>query len=276
MMTTPNIALNPPKASTRSVVQRLSATIAPEAIYGIWLRDLKKFWRERSRLLGGVARPILWLIILGTSLKPAISTQTLGGSMDYTQYIFPGVLGLTLIFSAIQSATSIIWDREFGFLKEVLAAPVPRLSVIIGKAFGGATQATLQGLITLLFGPLIGLWIPGIQIVKLIFLMFLIGFALTLLGIVIASRMTSFEGFGTISNFVVMPMYFLSGAIYPISSAPNWIQAVSVFNPLAYGVDAMRHIAIGIGLHSLWLDIGFMAVFSLVMLAIAYPMFKRE
>lgn len=275
-MTTPNIALNPPKASTRSVVQRLSATIAPEAIYGIWLRDLKKFWRERSRLLGGVARPILWLIILGTSLKPAISTQTLGGSMDYTQYIFPGVLGLTLIFSAIQSATSIIWDREFGFLKEVLAAPVPRLSVIIGKAFGGATQATLQGLITLLFGPLIGLWIPGIQIVKLIFLMFLIGFALTLLGIVIASRMTSFEGFGTISNFVVMPMYFLSGAIYPISSAPNWIQAVSVFNPLAYGVDAMRHIAIGIGLHSLWLDIGFMAVFSLVMLAIAYPMFKRE
>jgi ABC-2 type transport system permease protein len=106
--------------------------------------------------------------------------------------------------------------------------------------------------------------------------MFLIGFALTLLGIVIASRMTSFEGFGTMSNFVVMPMYFLSGAIYPISNAPNWIQLVAVFNPLAYGVDAMRHIAIGVGLHSLWLDVGFMAVFSLVMLAIAYPMFKRE
>jgi ABC-2 type transport system permease protein len=276
-MTTPNIALNPPSApTTRTTVQRLTHAIAPEAIYGIWLRDLKKFWRERSRLLGGVARPILWLIILGTSLKPAISAQTLGGSTDYTQYIFPGVLGLTLIFSAIQSATSIIWDREFGFLKEVLAAPVPRLSVIIGKAFGGATQATLQGVITLLFAPVIGLWIPAIQIVKLIALMFLVGFALTLLGIVIASRMTSFEGFGTMSNFVVMPMYFLSGAIYPISNAPNWIQAVAVFNPLAYGVDAMRHIAIGIGLHSLWLDVGFMAVFSLVMLAIAYPMFKRE
>ena len=275
-MTTPNIALNPPNAPTRTAIQRLSHAIALEAIYGIWLRDLKKFWRERSRLWGGVARPILWLLILGTSLKPAISAQTLGGSTDYTQYIFPGVLGLTLIFSAIQSATSIIWDREFGFLKEVLAAPVPRLSVIIGKAFGGATQATLQGIITLLFAPIIGLSLPALQIVKLIVLMFLIGFALTLLGIVIASRMTSFEGFGTMSNFVVMPMYFLSGAIYPISNAPNWIQLVAVFNPLAYGVDAMRHIAIGVGLHSLWLDVGFMAVFSLVMLAIAYPMFKRE
>lgn len=275
-MTTPKIALNLSTTPSRTVFQRMAAAIALESIYGIWLRDLKKFWRERSRLLGGVARPILWLIILGTSLKPAISAQTLGGTTDYTQYIFPGVLGLTLIFSAIQSATSIIWDREFGFLKEVLAAPVPRLSVIIGKAFGGATQATLQGVITLLFAPIIGLWLPAIQIVKLIVLMFLIGFALTLLGIVIASRMTSFEGFGTMSNFVVMPMYFLSGAIYPISNAPSWIQAVAVFNPLAYGVDAMRHIAIGVGLHSLWLDVAFMGVFSLVMLAIAYPMFKRE
>ena len=98
--------------------------LAPEAIYGIWLRDLKKFWRERSRLLGGVARPVLWLLILGSSLRPAISSEALGGDIDYTQYIFPGVVGLTLVFSALQSATSIIWDREFGFLKEVLAAPV--------------------------------------------------------------------------------------------------------------------------------------------------------
>jgi len=278
-MTTPNIttqSITTSAVSSRNGLQRFADRIALEAIYGIWLRDLKKFRRERSRLWGGVARPILWLLILGTSLKPAISNQTLGGSIDYTQYIFPDVLGLTLIFSATISATSIIWDREFGFLKEVLAAPVPRLSVIIGKSLGGATQATLQGIITLLFAPLIGLWIPALQIVKLIALMFLIGFALTVLGVVIASRMTSFEGFGTISNFVVMPMYFLSGAIYPISNAPAWIRAIAVINPLAYGVDAMRHVAIGVGLYSLWLDIGFMVVFSLIMLAIAYPMFKRE
>ncbi|MBX3064582.1 MAG: ABC transporter permease [Anaerolineae bacterium] len=250
--------------------------IAPEVIYGIWLRDVKKFWRERSRLWGGIARPILWLLILGGSLRAAVSTDTLGGAADYTQYIFPGVVGLTLIFSALQSATSIIWDREFGFLKEVLAAPVPRLSIIVGKALGGATQATLQGIITMLFAPLIGLWLPAPQIIGLIAMMLLIGFALTALGIVIASRMTSFEGFGTISNFVVMPMYFLSGAIYPISNAPQWIRGLGVVNPLAYGVDAMRHIAIGIGSYPFALDLAFLVGFALVMIGIAYPLFNRE
>src|SRR5258706_15470032 len=124
--------------------QKVRRWIDYEAVYGIWLRDLKKFWRERSRLWGGIARPILWLLILGSSLKPAISASSLGGTADYQQYIFPGVIGLTLVFSAFQSATSIIWDREFGFLKEVLAAPVPRLSILIGKLLGGATQATMQ------------------------------------------------------------------------------------------------------------------------------------
>src|SRR5438477_8370916 len=120
--------------------QSVTRPIDLEVVYGIWLRDLKKFWRERSRLWGGIARPILWLLILGSSLKGAISTSSLNGASNYQQYIFPGVIGLTLVFSALQSATSIIWDREFGFLKEVLAAPVPRLSIILGKVFGGASQ----------------------------------------------------------------------------------------------------------------------------------------
>ncbi len=275
-ITTQGTIVSTSPGSSRVGLQRLKHEIAPEAIYGIWLRDIKKFWRERSRLWGGIARPVLWLLILGSSLKPAISSQSLGGTVDYTQYIFPGVIGLTLIFSSLQSATSIIWDREFGFLKEVLAAPVPRLSVVIGKSLGGATQATLQGIITMLFAPLIGLWIPVGQIIALIAVMFIVGFALTVLGVVIASRMTSFEGFGTISNFVVMPMYFLSGAIYPINNAPEWIRGLAVVNPLSYGVDAMRHISIGIGLYPMALDIGFLVCFSLVMTAIAYPMFKRE
>src|SRR5215470_4729413 len=160
--------------------------ISWEAIYGIVLRDIKKFWRERSRLLGGVARPILWLIILGGSLKGAISANSLNVGVDYQQYIFPGVIGMTLIFSALQSAMSIIWDREFGFLKEVLAAPVPRLSIIIGKVIGGAVQATLQGIITLLFAPLIGLWLSPLAILELIVVMFIVAFALTGLGVVIA------------------------------------------------------------------------------------------
>src|SRR5215510_8913982 len=185
------------------VSKSTTALIDIETVYGIWLRDIKKFWRERSRLWGGVARPILWLLILGSSLKGAISSSSLSGTSDYQQYIFPGVIGLTLVFSALQSATSIIWDREFGFLKEVLAAPVPRLSIIVGKSLGGASQATLQGTITMLFAPLIGLWLSPLQIIQLIGMMFVVAFALTALGVVISSNMTSFEGFGTISNFVV-------------------------------------------------------------------------
>jgi ABC-2 type transport system permease protein len=250
--------------------------ISWEAIYGIVLRDIKKFWRERSRLMGGVARPILWLIILGGSLKGAISSNTLNVGVDYQQYIFPGVIGMTLIFSSLQSAMSIIWDREFGFLKEVLAAPVPRLSIIIGKSIGGAVQATLQGIITLLFAPLIGLWLSPIVIVELIAVMFVVAFALTALGVVIASKMTSFEGFGTISNFVVMPMYFLSGAIYPTSSAPVWLKPLMFINPLSYGVDAMRSISLGVGAFSFWFDLAFLMVFSIMMLAIALPLFNRE
>ncbi|MFN8374016.1 MAG: ABC transporter permease [Anaerolineae bacterium] len=247
-----------------------------EVIYGILRRDIIKFWRERSRLLGGVARPILWLLILGGSLKGAISTNSISGGVDYQQYIFPGVIGLTLIFSALQSAMSIIWDREFGFLKEILAAPVPRLSIILGKTLGGAAQATLQGIITLLFAPLIGLWLSPLAILGLIAMMFVVAFALTALGVVIASNMTSFEGFGTISNFVVMPMYFLSGAIYPTSSVPDWLKPLMVVNPLSYGVDALRHITVGVGTFPLALDVGFLVVFSVIMTAIALPLFNRE
>src|SRR5262249_11608924 len=253
-----------------------TAVIDIETVYGIWLRDIKKFWRERSRLWGGVARPILWLLILGSSLKGAISSSSLTGTSDYQQYIFPGVIGLTLVFSALQSATSIIWDREFGFLKEVLAAPVPRLSIIVGKGLGGASQATLQGIITLLFAPLIGLWLQPVTILELIVMMFIVAFALTSLGVVIASKMTSFEGFGTISNFVVMAMYFLSGAIYPTNSAPDWIKPLIVVNPLSYGVDALRHVTIGVGSFPILFDVGFLMAFAAVMVFIALPLFNRE
>jgi ABC-2 type transport system permease protein len=270
-----SIELTRPGASERAR-SPLMRTLDVEAIYGIWLRDLKKFWRERSRLLGGVARPILWLLILGSSLKPAISVGSLNGAVDYQQYIFPGVIALTLVFSALQSATSIIWDREFGFLKEVLAAPVPRLSIILGKSLGGASQATLQGIITMLFAPLIGLWLAPSTIVALVLMMFVVSLALTALGVVIASKMSSFEGFGTISNFVVMPMYFLSGAIYPTASVLAWIKPLIVVNPLSYGVDALRHITVGAGSFPFLFDLGFLVVFALVMTAIALPLFKNE
>lgn len=243
-----------------------------EGIFAIWLRDLKTMFRERSRLYGATMRPILWLFIMGNGLRPAMQGAT---GIEYTKFIFPGVIGMTLIFSSIQSATSIIWDREFGFLREVMVAPMSRGAVVLGKALGGSGQATVQGIITLLFAPLVGIWLTPLQIVKIILLMFLIAFALTSLGILIASRMSSFEGFGAISNFVVMPMYFLSGSIYPLTNLPLWLKALTTINPLSYGVDIMRGQIINIYHFSIYTDIGAIIGFGVIMLSLAIPMFSK-
>lgn len=243
-----------------------------EATWGIWLRDLKRFWRDRTRLLGGVVRPVLWLLIMGGSLQPAV--RDLG--VSYQEYLFPGVVGMSIIFAALQSAISIIWDREFGFLKEVMVAPIPRSAVLLGKTLGGSSEATLQGVVTLAFAPLVGLRLGLWQVVALMGLMFLVAFSLTALGIAIAGRMTSFEGFGTISNFVIMPMYFLSGAIYPIDRLPLWIRSLTVVNPLSYGVDVMRAVTIGLHAVPVGRDIAVLLAFGLAMLAVAYPALGRE
>ncbi|MHB1654451.1 MAG: ABC transporter permease [Desulfitobacteriaceae bacterium] len=244
-----------------------------EGIYAIWLRDLKSMFRERSRLYGAIMRPILWLFIMGNGLRPAMQGAT---GVDYTRFIFPGVVGMTLIFSSIQSATSIIWDREFGFLREVMVSPMSRGAVVLGKVLGGSTQATVQGMITLLFAPFVGVWPNPLQVIKIILLMLLISSSLTSLGILIASRMTSFEGFGAISNFIVMPMYFLSGSIYPLNNLPLWLKALTTINPLSYGVDAMRGQLIHIYHFSIYTDILAIAGFGVVMLSLAIPMFSRS
>lgn len=244
-----------------------------EGIYAIWLRDLKAMFRERSRLYGAIMRPILWLFIMGNGLRPAM--QGVSG-VEYTQFIFPGVVGMSLIFSSLQSATSIIWDREFGFLREVMVAPMSRGAVVVGKVLGGSTQATVQGLITLLFAPLVGVYPTPVQVLRIVLLMLLISSSLTSLGILIASRMTSFEGFGAISNFVVMPMYFLSGSIYPLTNLPLWLKALTTINPLSYGVDAMRGQIIHIYHFSLLTDVLAIAGFGAVMLTLAIPLFSRS
>lgn len=244
-----------------------------EGIYAIWYRDLKLMFREPSRLYGKLMRPALWLLVMGNGLRPAMQNIT---GVEYTQFIFPGIVGMTLIFSAIQSATSIIWDREFGFLREVMVAPISRGAVVLGKTLGGSTQATLQGILTLLFAPLIGLYLNPKQILIIILLMFLISFSLTSFGILIASRMTSFEGFGSISNFVVMPMYFLSGSVYPLDGLPLWLKALNVINPLSYGVDVMRGQIINIYHFSLGTDLLAITLFGAVMLSLAIPMFSRS
>ena len=244
----------------------------------IWLRDLIRFFRERSQLLGSISRPVLWLLILGTGLGAALRPGMRGGAMggqSYAEFIFPGIIGMTLIFASIQSAISIIWDREFGFLKEVLVAPVSRISVAVGKALSGATLALIQGTITLIFAPFVGVKFSLLSALALLPVMFLIGFALTGIGILIAARMTSFEGFGTISNFFAMPMYFLSGAIFPPVHLPGWLYLLVRINPMSYGVDALRAVLQHQHYFPLGFDFGFLVVFAAVTTVIGVSAFTR-
>ena len=242
-----------------------------DAIRMIWVRDLIRHFRDKVRLLGSITRPVLWLLIMGTGLRAAFNVH----GISYTHFIFPGIIAMNLIFAAMISTISIIWDREFGFLREILVAPIPRSSIVLGKALSGSTVAFIEGLFVLVFAPFIKINIPLFNLLLLLPLMFLIAFVCTSLGIVIAARMTSFEGFGVISNFVIMPMFFLSGAMFPIDNLPHWISFVVRLNPLTYGVDLLRWNTIGIKTFALYIDFMFLAVFALIMLGIGVFEFSK-
>jgi ABC-2 type transport system permease protein len=259
-MSTPNgvLAGAPAVAARRRPTGTLWPTL--RAIYIIWYRDVLRFWRDRTRLLATFAQPLLYLIIFGTGLSSALSGSTFGGAgapagFSYTQFIFPGIIGMSVLFSSIFAAMSIVWDREFGFLKEVLVAPIDRSAVAIGKALGGATQAMAQGLILLLLAPVVGVKLTLMSIVTVIPLVFVLAFALSAMGVAIASRMRSMQGFQMVMNFLMMPMFFLSGALFPLGGLPGWMTFLTRIDPAAYGMDPIRRVLLdGAGLPAPVLD----------------------
>jgi ABC-2 type transport system permease protein len=214
---------------------------ALKTIYTIWLREAKTFWRERARIVAMVGQPLLYLLILGNGITAGMRLNR-AGSVGYIQFLYPGVIAMSILFTSIFSALSIIWDREFGFLKEVLVAPVPRWAVAMGKAFGGATIAMVQAIIMIVMAPFVGISLSVLIVAKLLVLSFLMSFAVTSLGIVIASRMASMQSFQMVMNFLIMPIYFLSGAMFPMTSAPTWLKSLMALDPLTYGVDAIRNV----------------------------------
>ena len=246
-------------------------------VYIIWLRDVKRFWRDKSRIVGAVAQPTLFLFIIGTGLGQAFAR---GGKAylgaEYIKFLYPGIIGMTILFASVFSAISIIWDREFGFLKEVLVAPISRSSVALGKALGGSTVAMLQGTIMLVYAPLVGISLTAAMILKLWFLMFLISFSLTSMGIVIAARMKSMEGFQVIMNFLLMPIFFLSGAMFPLKNLPSWLSYLVRVDPLAYGVDALRSVVIGVQQFPFALNVLVLTIFGLAMIFLAVFEFNRQ
>ncbi|HNV94809.1 MAG: ABC-2 type transporter [Euryarchaeota archaeon ADurb.Bin023] len=242
------------------------------AIYIIWLRELKKFIRDRSRLVSSIAQPLIWLLLIGTGFGATFGKV---GDLQYIQFMFPGILVMTLLFSSMFSAISIIWDREFGFLKEMLVAPIRRTSIAIGKAIGGASRSTIQGVIILIFSPLIGINMTIQKFLLIVPLMFFIAFTISGIGIIIAARMESFEGFNLIVNFVIMPMFLLSGAIFPISNLPPWLSTIVNINPLSYGVDIMRWVMTGISERSPALDLTVLSLICVLTTTISVYLFSK-
>lgn len=215
-----------------------------EALYLVWLRDLKRFVRDRAQLAGTTFRSLLWLVFLGFGLQG--SFQPVGG-WQYTQFVLPGIMAMAVLFTSIQSTITIIWDREFGFMKEMLAAPISRLSIVLGKALSGATLGGLEAAVVLAVAPLFGLRLGLDNALPALGILALLGLGFAGLGIAIASKLRTFEGFGAIMNFLVLPVFFLSGALYPLDRLPEVLLDLVRFNPMSYGVDWLRRVLLGVG-----------------------------
>jgi len=253
--------------------------IETNAVYVIVAREFKKFIREKSRLISTLARPLLWLFLIGGGMSRLVPG---GQNVTYIQFIFPGILGMTILFSSIFSSISIIWDKEFGFMKEILVAPVSRFSVVVGKATSGMVLSTFQVIIVLCLSPFIGLRLDPLQIIGVILVSAILAFALASFGILLASFYESYESFSVIMNFIVMPMFFLSGAMYPVKLLPEVLKVVSKLNPLTYGVDALKNIVFPYETgrmsadFSLVTDLTVILILSLVFVLIAGKAFERK
>ncbi len=208
------------------------------AIYVIVSRELKKFVREKSRLFSAIARPLLWLFIVGAGISRLVPRDT---GIPYSQFIFPGIIGMTILFSSMLSSISIIWDKEFGFMKEILVAPVSRLSIVIGKALSGTIVSTIQAIMILALFPFLGFKLGILQIMTVIFICASLSFCISAFGILLATFYESYESFSVIMNFIIMPMFFLSGAMYPVKLLPDILKVAAKLNPLTYGIDALKH-----------------------------------
>ncbi|MFZ0005510.1 ABC transporter permease [Methanoregula sp.] len=211
-----------------------------DIVYAIWLRNMKRYVRSKSRIIGSISMPLFFLLFLGFGLNSVVTLPGIGG--NYIVFLIPGIVAMSVLFTSVFSGIQIIWDKQFGFLKETLVAPVSRLEIMLGQTLGGATTAVLQGFMILILSLFIGLHVsnPAGFLVALGF-MILIGISFTAFGIAIASRMDDMTGFQLIMNFVVFPIFGLSGALFPISSLPSWMAPITLVDPLTYGVEGIRY-----------------------------------
>lgn len=249
----------------------------------VWRREMIRLFRSRTRIITGLAQPVLFLFILGVGLGPVIGDRGIPGA-TYQEFLFPGVLVMSLLFSAMFSAISIVWDREFGFLREMLVAPVSRTALVLGKAVGGGSQAVAQGAILLLAAPIVGVDLGPVQLLQMLGLLMLLAFSIVSFGIVVSSRMQRIESFQVVMGLVVNPMLFLSGALFPLNGLPTWLNTLTRFNPITYGVDPVRRVLLGdevaltVGgeVLPIWFEVLVVLALGTAMMALAVRLFTRE
>jgi ABC-2 type transport system permease protein len=245
-----------------------------DIIYTIWLRNMKRFIRSKSRIVGSIAMPLFFLLFLGVGLNSVVQLPGLGES--YIAFLIPGMVAMSVLFTSVFSGIQIIWDKQFGFLKETLVAPVSRLEIMSGQTLGGATTAVIQGSLILVLSMFVGfpLLNPGGFLIALAF-MVLIGISFTAFGIAIASRMEDMTGFQLIMNFVVFPIFGLSGALFPISSLPAWMIPLTLLDPLTYGVEGIRYGLTGVSQINPLVCGAVIGGFTLVMTILGAYLFRK-
>jgi ABC-2 type transport system permease protein len=243
------------------------------AIYAIWVREVIVFSREKSRVISALAQPLIWVAIVGTGFSSTIPASATGG-IDYRRYLFPGVIAQTVLFGTVFYGMYIIWDRKMDVLKEILVAPISRTSIFFGKVVGGSTEAILQGVVLLTVGMVAFGVTPLGALAGLVFIM-LLAIAFVSVGLFIGTFFESFEGFQAIMSFVLFPLFFLSGALFPVQNLPGWLQIMLRANPVTYAVDGLRGVTVGVHLFNYALDLAVLVGFSSLMLVCGTWAFRR-
>ena len=255
-------------------------------VYTIWYRDILRFWHDKMRMVGSVTFPLLFLFVFGSGLSARMGFLAPG--VDFAQFMFPGIIGMTVLMSSFMAGMSVVWDREFGFLKEVLVAPISRASVAVGKTLGSATVALLQGILILLFAPLIGISFSVWTMLALLPLMLLLSVSMSSLGILLATRIRSMEAFQAVMQMLMFPMVFLSGVFFPLQGLPGWMDVLVKVNPATYGIAPIRQVMLGTSpdspftinllghTMSLWDNIAVLAAFGIVMVLLAMWSFGSQ
>ncbi len=234
------------------------------AIYILWLRELKRYTRSRAQIVASLGQPLLYLLVLGFGLGPVFQRA---GNGSYFQFVAPGVVGMSVLFSSIFSGLGILWDRQFGFLKETMVAPVPRIQIMIGRTLGGSTVAVMQGLLVTVVCVLAGFRPVSYYTIPIALgFMVLIALLFAALGMAIGSGLQDMQGFQLIMNFLVMPIYFLSGALFPLAGLPKLLTIVTALDPLSYGIDGMRSFLLGRSVFGAFTDLLVMAVVGSVLM----------